>query len=131
MFTLILSLLYLTAQASYSRMYLRDLKRVEDERIKTEFIYRGITVIKEMVFNAAKYGLLKLIIPLPECKEYNPNELPSTTVFNEEELFYLPPIDKDVCETIVNGIKKLVIESFPDSDVVHDTTTRKYTIQWD
>jgi hypothetical protein len=105
----------------YSRTYLRGLKRVENERIQAEFINRGITYIEHSVFTAAKRGLLSFTTrPFYGCEtDINPSELAPYGV------------DKAVCENIVNGIKKLVSERFPDSEVLYDTTTRQYTLKWD
>ena len=127
MLLVIVSLLYAaSAQTSstlpvYSRIYLRGLKRIENERIQTDFINRGITYIVEGVFRAAKHGLVKYTTePFEGCDAYSkPNEV---------EPF---GFDKGVCENIVNGIHALVSERFPDSDVIYDANTKQYTLKWD
>ena len=48
-----------TEDTTYSRIYLRGLKRIEDERMQTEWVNRGITYIENAVFAAAKQGLVK------------------------------------------------------------------------
>ena len=101
----------------YSRVYLRGLKRVENERIQTQFINMGITHIENGVFTAAKQGLVKY----------------TTERFEGCETYEFSPmrLDKDVCENIVNGIRSLVSERFPDSQVIYDATTKQYTLEWD
>ena len=126
MFVLILSLLYtVSAQTSnhpvYSRIYLRGLKRLENERIQSEYINMGITYIEHSVFNAAKQGSVKFRTePFPGCEFYSSqsDDLPIR-------------VDKAVCENIVKGIHALVSERFPDSEVLYDTATKRYTLKWD
>jgi hypothetical protein len=127
MLAIILSLVYaVSAQTSstlpsYSRIYLRGLKRLENERIQTDFINRGITNIEHSVFTAAKQGLVKFTTePFNGCEtDTSPSELAPYGV------------DKTVCENIVNGIKTLVSERFPDSEVIYDANTKQYTLKWD
>ena len=105
------------ASHAYSRTYLRGLKRVENERIQTQFINMGITYIEDGVFTAAKQGLVKYTAePFEGCETY---------------MFSPMNLDKDVCENIVNGIKTLVSERFPDSQVIYDANTKQYTLKWD
>ena len=108
------------ASHAYSRTYLRGLKRVENERIQAEFINRGITYIEYSVFTAAKRGLLSFTTqPFDGCNtNIDPSELAPYGV------------DKAVCENIVNGIKTLVSERFPDSELLYDAKTRQYTLKW-
>jgi hypothetical protein len=126
MLILIISLLYTAlAQTSnspvYSRIYLRGLKRLENERIQSEYINRGITYIEHSVFAAAKQGLVKFTTePFPGCEFYSS---PSHDLLNG--------VDKAVCENIVNGIHALVSERFPDSEILYDATTKQYTLKWD
>ena len=113
----ILCLLYtVSAQAPvYPRAYLRGLKRLESERVQAEMITTGIAMIEHTVFTAAKEGLGQFTTqPFEGC---------------EHEL--APGIDKEACENIVNGIKTLVSERFPDSDLLYDATTKRYTLKWD
>lgn len=122
MLAIVLSLTYaVSAQTSsvlplYSRIYLRGLKRLENERIQSEYINTGITYIEDSVFAAAKQGLVNFTTePFPGC-----------------ELYSLPiGVDKAVCENIVNGIHALVSERFPDSEVLYDAATKQYTLKWD
>jgi hypothetical protein len=126
MIVLILSLLYtVSAQTSnhpvYSRVYLRGLKRLENERIQSEYINMGITYIEHSVITAAKHGSVKFITePFQGCEFYNSpsDDLPIG-------------VDKAVCENIVKGIHTLVSERFPDSEVLYDTATKRYTLKWD
>lgn len=126
MIVLILSLLYtVSAETSsvpvYSRTYLRGLKRLENERVQTDFINRGITYIEGEVFKAAKRGLVKYTTePFEGCEAYaGPNEL---APFG---------FDKEICENIVNRIHTLVSERFLDSEVLYDIATKRYTLKWD
>ena len=119
MIALILSLLYvISAQTMpvYSRIYLRGMKKLENERIQTDFINRGITYIEHNVFKAAKQGLVSFTTePFEDCDAYaRPFEF-----------------DKDVCENIVNGIHRLVSERFPDSEIIYHANTKQYTLKWD
>ena len=122
MLAIVLSLTYaVSAQTSsvlpfYSRIYLRGLKRLENERIQFEYINTGFTYIEDSVFAAAKQGLVNFTTePFPGC-----------------ELYSLPiGVDKAVCENIVNGIHALVSERFPDSEVLYDAATKQYTLKWD
>ena len=108
------------ASHAYSRTYLRGLKRVENERIQSEFINRGITYIENSVFTAAKRGLLSFTTqPFDGCEtDIDPNN------------FAPYGFDKAVCKNIVNGIKTLVSERFPDSELLYDATTKQYTLTW-
>ena len=101
----------------YSRVYLRGLKSVENERIQKKFINMGLRYIEDGVFSAAKQGLVKY----------------TTERFEGCETYKLSPmnLDKDVCENIVNGIKTIVSDRFPDSEVLYDPTTKQYTLKWD
>lgn len=105
----------------YYRTYLRGLKRIENERIQTEYINRGITYIESSVFTAAKQGLVKFTTePFDGCEtDTRPNEL---APFG---------FDKVVCENIVNRIKILVSERFPDSELLYEADTKRYTLKWD
>jgi hypothetical protein len=126
MLILILCLLYtVCAQPSafpkYSRNYLRGLKRLENERIQAEYINQGIMYIEQGVFTAAKQGLVKYTIgPFPDCAFYSS---PSDNLPNG--------VDKEVCDNILNGIRVLVSERFPDSEILYDATTKQYTLKWD
>ena len=120
MFGLILCLLYtVSAQVSadspqYSRMYLRGLKKLENERLTADYIYKGIMYVENAVLTAAKQGFLKYRTePFEGCKAYS-------------EI-----IDNNTCENIISGIKKIVSERFPDSEVFYNTNTKRYTIKWD
>ena len=136
MLVLILSLLYtVSAQISnhpvYSRIYLRGLKRLENERIQSEYINMGITYIEHSVFTAAKQGSVKFRTePFPGCEFYSsPSDGTQSDGTQSDKL----PIrvDKAVCENIVKGIHALVSERFPDSEILYDTATKRYTLKWD
>jgi len=117
MLSLILCLLYTaSAQESpqYSRVYLRGLKKLENDRITVDYIYKGFTYIENAVLTAAKQGLLKYRTePFEGCEAYSKT------------------FDKEVCENIINGIHKLVSERFPDSEILYNTNTKRYTLKWE
>jgi hypothetical protein len=120
MFTLIFCLLYTVSAHQYSRIYLRGLKRLENERITAEYIYKGFTYIENAVFSAAKQGLLKYRTePFEGCEVYSRSS-------NEH-----PAFDKEVCENVINGIQKLVSERFSDSEILYNPNTKRYTLKWD
>jgi hypothetical protein len=123
MFTLILCFLYTvsaqTLTPPYSRMYLRGMKRIENERITEEFINRGITYLENAVFTAAKQGHLRYRSePFEGCEAYS--------IPNDDYSF-----DKEICKNIVNGIQKLVSERFPDSEILYNPKTKRYILKWD
>jgi hypothetical protein len=126
MLVLILSLLYAVSAQTYnhpvySRIYLRGLKRLENERIQSEYINMGIKYIEHSVFTAAKQGSIKFITePFPGCEFYSSRS---------EDLQI--GVDKAVCENVVKGIHALVSERFPDSEILYDTATKRYTLKWD
>lgn len=124
MFILILCLLHIvSAQPIYSRTYLRALKRHEIERVQTETINMGITMIENYVFTAAKQGLTQYTTePVNGCE--------SADIYGPTE-FAPFGIDKEACENIVNGIRKLVSERFPDSELLYNANTKQYTLKWD
>ena len=116
-------LLIVLAEASapvYSRMYLRGLKQMENERLQSEYITKGITYIEDSVFAAAKRGLVKFTTePFYGCEVYSrPSEL---AAFG---------LDRVVCEHIVKGIRTLVSERFPDSELLYDDIAKRYTLIW-
>jgi hypothetical protein len=98
----------------YSRVYLRGLKRVENERIQAELITRGITYVEDAVFRAAKRGEVRY----------------TTEPFEGCDAYIGGGVDKDVCETVVTRIQTLVTERFPDSDLTYDANTKQYTLHW-
>ena len=126
MFILALSFLCaVSAQTEvFTRLYLRSLKRLEDQRIQADFINRGITYVENSVFTAAKQGLLKYTTqPFEGCGAYRKaNSVVEGAPFR---------LDKDLCENIVNGIHILVSKRFPDSEIIYDANTKQYTLRWD
>ncbi len=120
--SLILCFLYNVAAQSpvYSRAFLRDLKRVEIEKVQTESIALGIKYIEETILGAAKRGLLEYTFePLEDCDLYI-----GTAGF---------PIvfDKEICENIISGIRALAYQRFPDSDIAYNKKTKRYRMKWD
>ena len=118
----ILCLLYtVSAQAPvYPRAYLRSLKRLESERVQAEMITNGIAMIEAAVFSAAKEGFGQFTtLPFEGCELYGTSQ------------FAPPGVDIAACEHIVNGIRALVSERFPDSELMYDARTKRYTLKWD
>jgi hypothetical protein len=108
------------AHPVYSRTYLRGLKRLEIERVQAELINNGITMVEDIVFTAAKQGLLQYTTePFNGCEAYT------------SQLAVPYNLDKASCEYIVNGIKALVSQRFPDSELLYDFNTKQYTLKWD
>jgi hypothetical protein len=105
----------------YSRTYLRSMKRLEDDRLQAHLINKGIAYIEAQVFKAAKIGLLQYTSePFPGCQYYSS---PSDISPNG--------LDTTACENIVNKIKKLVSDRFPDSKLSYNETDQRYTLYWD
>ena len=117
MFILILYFLYaVSAQTprEYSRNYLRGLKKLENERMTVDYIYKGFTHIENAVLTAAKQGLLKYKTePFEGCEAYSKT------------------LDIEMCENIVNEIQKLVYERFPDSELYYNSNTKRFILKWD
>ena len=105
----------------YSRIYLRGLKHLEDERIQADWINRGITYIENAVFAAAKQGQVKYITePFEGCDAYTrPSEGSPLG------------IDKELCEKVITGIRALVSQRFPDSAILYNPKTKRYMLKWD
>jgi hypothetical protein len=105
----------------YSRIYLRGVKRLEDERLQTELINRAFTYIEGAVLTAAKRGLVKYVSdPFEGCEAYSiPSEVSPVG------------IDKMICENVISGVRSLVSERFPDSDVLYNPKTKRYMLKWD
>ena len=102
---------------TYSRIYLRGLKRIEDERIQAVWIDNGFSYIYNHVIAAAKQGFVQYTTePWEGCESYTARE---------------SIIDREGCEIIVNGITTLVSNHFPDSEVIYDDNTKRYTLNWD
>jgi len=92
MLNLIICFLYtISAQSSsiiplYSRIYLRGMKRLENERIQAHYIDEGYRYIENEVFTSAKKGLVQYTTePFNGCE---PSEIKSYG------------LDKVVCENI-------------------------------
>ena len=111
----------MSSEIIYSRIYLRGLKRLEDERLQTELINRGFTYIENAVLTAAKQGSIKYITePFEGCEAYSrPSELSPMG------------IDKVICENVITGVRALVSERFPDSNLLYNSNTKRYMLKWD
>lgn len=121
MFMLILCFLYTTfatsEQTIYSRVYLRGVKKLETERLQAEWITRGFTYIEDAVITAAKHGSVKYVTePFEGCEAYSQRS---------------DGIDKDLCENVLTGLRALVSERFPDSDLLYNPKTKRYMLKWD
>lgn len=98
------------------RVYLRGLKQAENERKQAALINEGITYIEDYVFTAAKQGFV----------EYTTESFQGCEVYSKQM-----KLDKEVCENVVTGLRKHVSDRFPDSELIYDKNTRKYTLKWD
>lgn len=92
--------------------------------MQADLINRGITYIENRVFAAAKQGLVQYTTdPFQGCEEL--------AIYSKSSDLVPFGFDKEVCESIVNGIRTLVSERFPDSEVLYDANTKRYTLKWD
>lgn len=98
------------------RVYLRGLKQAENERKQAALINEAITYIEDHVFTAAKEGFVK----------YTTESFEGCEVYSKQM-----KLDKEVCENVVAGVRNLVSHRFPDSELIYDKNTQKYTLKWD
>jgi hypothetical protein len=112
---ILLSILSTASAESFSRSYLRDMKRVEEERINRLQINGAVNYIKQLIFQAAKNGLTEISSePFEGCKYSRDSQ-----------------ISLEACEYIVSEIQTTITQIFPDSDLSYDYKTKKYTLKWD
>jgi len=119
----VLSLLYTVGNCSsvYRRTYLHELKRATDEKIEADWIHIGITYIENTVIAAAKQGLTNYTTrQFSGCEAVCPIVIESTK----------ETIHKNMCENIINRIKTLAAERFPDSEITYNGATGQYTLNW-
>lgn len=119
--SLVCILYTVSAHSIFSRAYLRGLKSKEDERIQAQVINSGIDYLETEVFKAAKAGRLS----------YTANPFPGCQHFTRPSEIFPNGLDKAACETIVNEMKKLVTERFPDSELTYNEKDQTYTLYWD
>jgi hypothetical protein len=100
---------------SYSRGYLRDMKRQEDKKLYQYYINEGVQQIENSVLQAAKEGQTQLSIYNPGCIEIIQNDQRITV---------------ERCEYIVKCIKDEIAVKFPDSDLTFNKQTNKYKLDW-
>lgn len=99
------------------RIDLRGLKDFENKRIQTDMIRDGIMFLENNVFMAAKQGLLNYTTePFEGCESFAAKQ---------------SGLDKGACENIVREIHTSFSERFPDSEIIYDADTKKYTLEWD
>jgi len=110
-----LLLISLASAESYSRSYLRDMKRQEDKKFHDQLIYDGVQRIRDLIVLKAKEGHTHTTIPYPGCNELVRND-PKITVQN--------------CEYIVKKIKNEIIYKFPDTSIKYNEQEKQYTIDW-
>jgi hypothetical protein len=112
---ILLGILSTVSAESFSRSYLRDMKRVEEERNNRLQINGAVNNIKQLIFQAAKNGLTEISSePFEGCKYSRDSQ-----------------ISLEACEYIVSEIKSEIIQMFPDSDLSYNDKTKKYTLKWD
>jgi len=116
---LLLTLLFVvcaSANPPYYRIYLQGMKRVEDQRIRTEAINSYVQFIEENIFMMANQGFKQYTTePFVGCEEYIKQNA---------------GIDMAFCQYILNGIIQKITEHFPDSLIIHEETGG-YTLKWD
>lgn len=111
---ILLGILSSVSAESFSRNYLRDMKRVEEERYNREQINGAVQHIKQLIFQAAKSGLTEISSePFEGCKYSHHSQ-----------------ISVEACEYIVSEIKSEIIQMFPDSDLSYNDKTKRYTLKW-
>ena len=99
----------------YSRSYLRDMKRQEEERYDNQIINEGVRHFKELVLNKAKLGQTQYTIYNPGC---------------EEIIKFHQKITVERCEYIIKHIKDEITVKFPDSDLTFNEQTNEYKLDW-
>jgi len=90
---------------TYTRSYLRDQKRVSDEKK----IIEAVTYIETEIFTAASKGLTEYSLPFSGCQD-------------------VPEYLSKSCEIMVPRIRAIIARRFPDSEITH--IDNKYTIYW-
>jgi hypothetical protein len=112
---ILLGILSSVSAESFSRNYLRDMKRVEEERYNREQINGAVQHIKQLIFQTAKSGLTEI----------------SSPPFQGCRFTYTEGMRVETCEYIVSEIQAEITHMFPDSDLSYDDKTKKYTLKWD
>ena len=112
---ILLGILSTVSAESFSRTYLRDMKRVEEERNNRQQINGVVKHIKQLIFQAATNGLTEISSePFEGCKYSHDSQ-----------------ISVEACEYIVSEIKSEIMQMFPDSDLLYDDRRKIYTLKWD
>lgn len=102
----------LSADGIYTRSYLQNMKRVEDERQDRVWISKGVEEVETGILERAVKGLTTWSVGPVDCR--------AATEFK---------ISVDRCESIVKEIKVTIGKKFPDSDITYDSGV--YTVRWD
>lgn len=113
--------------ARYSRSYLRGMQAEEEARIQAYWIKEGVSFIENAIFDGAKQGLTSYTTERIDCEMFTRfrRQLESTRV--------TPPpgwVDQNNCNKIISGIRTTIATEFPDSEMVYDEDTQKYTLTW-
>ena len=112
---ILVGILSTVSAESFSRTYLRDMKRVEEERNNRQQINGVVKHIKQLIFQAATNGLTEISSePFEGCKYSHHSQ-----------------ISVEACEYIVSEIKSEIMQMFPDSDLLYDDRRKIYTLKWD
>ena len=99
-------------------MYLRGLKRVEDERMKLYLYNNGAMYAQERIHSAKKQASIQyMTYPFEGCELYTDME---------SIMFYT----KEDCIHIVHGIMSFASKHFFDTEVIYDDVLKKYTLRW-
>ena len=106
--------------ARYSRSYLRGMQAEEEARIQAYWIKEGVTFIENAIFDGAKQGLTSYTTERIDCE--------MVTRFRRR--LDIEQFDQKNCKEIVSGIRATIATEFPDSEIVYDEDTQKYTVTW-
>jgi hypothetical protein len=112
---LLFCLFAVVSAESYSRGYLRDMKRQEEERNNNFIINDGVRQIKDLVLREAQAGHTYLTLSYPGCEE----------IIRNDQRFTV-----ERCEYILNKIKFEISNKFPDSDLTFNEQTNEYKLDW-
>ena len=115
-----------TPVARYSRSYLRGMQAEEEARIQSYWIKEGVSFIENAIFDGAKQGLTSYTTEQIDCEMV-------THLRRQLETSVSPPVGwftLNNCNNIVTGIRKTIATEFPDSEILYDEDTHKYTLTW-
>lgn len=116
----LITLLYSVSAQTYSRIYLQSLNEAEDARIDTSLVNSAVLFIENSIFTAAKKGEMSYSQWFEGCPEF----------VKRHHHFEGIEVTLERCNKIVDAIYTTIYDRFPDSDIVYDTKTMAYTLNW-